>query len=70
MVPASRLKIASPEQDALSVAEQMEESEINQMPVASEGRVIGLVTRDNLLRFLRTRAELGIKGPSHPRRQR
>jgi Zn-dependent protease len=70
MVPASRLKIASPEQDALSVAEQMDASEINQMPVASEGRVIGLVTRDNLLRFLRTRAELGIKGSSHPRRQK
>jgi predicted transcriptional regulator len=48
----------------------MDASEINQMPVASEGRVVGLVTRDNLLRFLRTRAELGIKGSSHPRRQR
>ena len=66
MVPAKRLKVASPEQDGLSVAEQMDASEINQMPVASEGRVIGLVTRDNLLRFLRTRAELGIKGSSHP----
>lgn len=70
MVPTSRLKVASPGQDALSVAEQMDASEINQMPVASEGRVVGLVTRDNLLRFLRTRAELGIKGSSHPRRQR
>jgi Zn-dependent protease/predicted transcriptional regulator len=66
MVPASRLKVASPEQDALSVAEQMDENEINQIPVASEGRVIGLVTRDNLLRFLRTRAELGLKGTSRP----
>jgi predicted transcriptional regulator len=42
----------------------MERSEINQMPVASKGRLIGLVTRDNLMRFLRTRAELGIKGTS------
>lgn len=62
MVPASRLKVASPEQDGLSVAEEMDENEINQMPVASKGRLIGLVTRDNLMRFLRTRAELGIKG--------
>jgi Zn-dependent protease/CBS domain-containing protein len=66
MVPAERLKVVSPEQDGLSVVEQMEENELNQMPVASEGRVIGLVTRDNLLRFLRTRAELGIKGTPHP----
>jgi Zn-dependent protease/predicted transcriptional regulator len=64
MVPASRLKVASPEQDGLSVAEEMDKSEINQMPVASRGRLIGLVTRDNLMRFLRTRAELGIKGTS------
>jgi len=58
MVPVDQLKVASPEQDALSVVEQMDESGINQMPVVNEGRVIGLVTRDNLVRFLRTRAEL------------
>jgi Zn-dependent protease len=70
MVPADRLKVASPNQDALSIVEQMDENEINLIPVVSEGRVIGLVTRDNLLRFLRTRAELGIENISHPRRQR
>jgi Zn-dependent protease len=70
MVPADRLKVASPEQDALSIAEQMDENEINLIPVVSEGRVIGLITRDNLFRFLRTRAELGIESISHPRRQR
>jgi CBS domain-containing protein len=48
----------------------MDENEINLIPVVSEGRVIGLITRDNLLRFLRTRAELGIESISHPRRQR
>jgi Zn-dependent protease/CBS domain-containing protein len=66
MVPAEKLKTASPDQDALSVVEQMEENEINQMPVASEGKVIGLVTRDNLLRFLRTRTELKIGGIFRP----
>jgi Zn-dependent protease/CBS domain-containing protein len=66
MVPVERLKVASPDQDALSIAEQMEENEINQVPVVSEGRVFGLVTRDSLLRFLRTRTELRIKSNSHP----
>jgi CBS domain-containing protein len=60
MVPADQLKVASPDQDALSVMEQMDENDINQMPVVDEGRVIGLITRDNLIRFLRTRAELGM----------
>jgi len=60
MVPADQLKVASPDQDALSVMEQMDENDINQMPVVNEDRVIGLITRDNLIRFLRTRAELGM----------
>ena len=60
MTPVDKLKIAYPDQDALSILEQMDESNINQMPVVSEGRVIGLITRDNLIRLLRTRSELGI----------
>jgi len=60
MTPIEELKVASPEQDALSVLEQMYESDINQMPVVSEGRVIGLITRDDLIRLLRTRFRLGI----------
>ena len=67
MVPAERLKVASPDMDGLRVVERMDENEVNQMAVVSKGRVIGLVTRDNLLRFLRTRAELKIEGISHPR---
>ena len=65
-VPVDRLKAASPEQDALSVVEQMDENDLHQMPVISENRIIGLITRESLLRFLRTRAELGIKSISHP----
>jgi Zn-dependent protease len=60
MVPADQLKVARPEQDALSVVEQMNENDINQMPVVHEGRVIGLITRDNLIRALRTRTDLGV----------
>ena len=59
MTPVDKLKVAYPDQDALSILEQMDESSINQMPVVSEGSVIGLITRDNLIRFLRTRSELG-----------
>ena len=60
MTPLDKLKVAHPDQNALSILEQMDESNINQMPVVSEGRVIGLITRDNLIRLLRTRSELGI----------
>jgi Zn-dependent protease/CBS domain-containing protein len=59
MTPIDKVKVAHPNQDALSILEEMDENDINQMPVVSEGRVIGLITRDNLLRFLHTRSELG-----------
>ena len=59
MTPVDKVKVAHPDQDALSILEEMDENDINQMPVVSEGSVIGLITRDNLIRFLRTRSELG-----------
>ncbi len=60
MTPLEKLMIAHPEQGALSIMERMAESDINQMPVVSEGRVVGLVARDNLIRFFRTRSDLGV----------
>ncbi len=60
MTPTDKLRVAYPNQDTLSMMEQMDENDINQMPVVSEGRVVGLVARDNLIRFLRTRSELGV----------
>jgi Zn-dependent protease len=60
MIPASSLKVARPEDDALSVLNRMEESGIDQVPVVESGRVIGLVSRDSLFRFMRTRTELGV----------
>ncbi len=60
MTPVDKLKVAHPDQDALSVLERMDEENINQMPVVSDGRVIGLIIRDNLMRLIRTRSELKI----------
>lgn len=60
MTPVEKLSVAHSGQSALSVVEQMQEYGIDQMPVVSEGRVIGLVDRDNLMSFLRIRSELGI----------
>jgi len=59
MTPVDKLKVAHSNQSALSIMEQMSESNINQMPVVSEGRIVGLITRDGLIRFLRVRSELG-----------
>ena len=60
MTTVGKLKVAYPEQDVLSVMEQMDEDTINQIPVVSGNTVIGVVTRDNLINFFRTRSELKI----------
>jgi len=55
-----KLKAVHPSQDALSIVEQMDESGMNQMLVVSEGRVIGLVSRDEMRSIVRARSELGV----------
>ncbi len=60
MISLDKLKAAQPSESALSILERMNESNITQILVVSEGRVVGLVTRDGLASFLRTHAELGM----------
>jgi len=60
MTPSAQLKVVQPDEEVLGVIEQMEEYAISQMPVVSEGRVIGLIARDDVLRLLYTRSRLGI----------
>jgi len=61
MTPLDKLKAVQPGESALSILEWMNESSTTQVLVVSEGRVIGLITRDNLMSFLRVHSELGIK---------
>jgi len=58
MTPVEKLEVAYPDQDVLGILERMTEGNIDHIFVASEGRVMGLITRDNLLSFLRIRSEL------------
>ena len=60
MTPASKLKTVHSQQSAASILEQMDESGISQMPVLEKDKVIGIVTRDSLIRLVKTRAELGM----------
>jgi predicted transcriptional regulator len=34
--------------------------DINQLPVIENNTIVGMIARDNLLSFIRTRAELGM----------
>ncbi len=58
MTPASKLKTARPDQPAVDLLEQMDDYDIEQIPVVQKDRLIGMVTRERLLRFLKARAVL------------
>lgn len=64
MTPPGRLRVAHADQDVLSVLQEMEGESANHIPVMEEGRPIGVINREELLRFLRTRAAFGARSTS------
>ena len=60
MIPRHELKTVAPGDDLGLVFERMAAEDINQFPVMENGNLLGLVARNNVLAFLRTRAELGL----------
>lgn len=61
MMPRDQIHWTAPDESLLSILERMQERDINQMPVVQEDRVVGLVTRDSILRVIQTRLELGVE---------
>jgi Zn-dependent protease/predicted transcriptional regulator len=59
MLPIDRIHAASPEEPVLGVLERMQNEDVNQMPVISEGRILGMIARDTILRLLQTRLQVG-----------
>jgi Zn-dependent protease len=49
-----------PEDDLWSVLQQMDEHDVNQVPVMDNGTFLGMITRERLLHDIRLRAELGV----------
>jgi Zn-dependent protease/predicted transcriptional regulator len=59
MLPKDKLHWAAPEEPALSLLDRMRTIGMQQMPVIAGGSVVGIVTRDSILRVLQTRHEVG-----------
>jgi Zn-dependent protease/CBS domain-containing protein len=59
MLPKNKLHWAAPEEPALSLLDRMRTIGMQQMPVITGGNVVGIVTRDSILRVLQSRHELG-----------
>ena len=64
MVPRDKIIWASPEEPLPRLLERLLAADVNQMPVVSHGEdgsahIVGIVTRDAILRVIQTRSELG-----------
>lgn len=60
MIPLAELKTVQPNEELVTVFERMVSEDINQYPVLETGsrRLLGIVARDNVLAFLRTKTAL------------
>jgi Zn-dependent protease/CBS domain-containing protein len=59
MLPLENLKRLSPETDLWPALEQMDRAGVNQLPVVEDRRIVGLLSRDDVISFLRTLQEVG-----------
>jgi len=59
MLPLEKIHAAAPDEPALKILQRMQSQDINQMPVVSENHIVGMISRDSILRLLQTRLQLG-----------
>ncbi len=64
MIPREKILWTSPDEPLLRLLERLLSADVNQMPVVSGSgdgapQIVGMVTRDSILRVMQTRSELG-----------
>lgn len=59
MVPLDQVLSISPDEDAWTLLRLMDENDVNQVPIMENDQLVGMITRDRLLHYIRTRIELG-----------
>ena len=58
MLPLERLRWVRPDQDIMKILEHMDREGISQVPVVDQGRLIGMVGRQEILHLLQSRLEI------------
>jgi Zn-dependent protease len=59
MVPLERLVQVRPEMKVLEALQAMDDANVAQVPVIEAGRMVGLLTREQILRYVRVLGEIG-----------
>lgn len=58
MTPANELAVATPRQDAADALGQLAGRDVNQLPVVENGRLVGILRRRDIMRWLQLHSEL------------
>jgi Zn-dependent protease/CBS domain-containing protein len=61
MIPAERLHAVTPQQNLKDVFALMTGQDVNQVPVVQDGKLVGVLSREALLRSMQTRRSLGLE---------
>lgn len=69
MIPREKILWARPDEPLLGLLERLVSADVNQMPVVSDtendgAHIIGMITRDSILRVMQARSEVGSLTPS------
>jgi CBS domain-containing protein len=59
MIPMERTKRVQPDAELWTALEEMGRDGVNQLPVMADGHIQGMLSREDVLTFLRTLKELG-----------
>jgi Zn-dependent protease/predicted transcriptional regulator len=69
MIPRERILWATPDEPLLGLLERLLTADVNQMPIVAgadgAAQIVGMVTRDSILRVMRTRSEVGALPLAH-----
>lgn len=58
MVPAEKMHRTTPDSDLWEALTAMDQDGVNQLPVMADGQILGVLSRENVISFLRTLREL------------
>jgi predicted transcriptional regulator len=59
MLPLEQLKRTAPDTQLWTALQQMDRDGVNQLPVTRDNHVLGMLSREGVITFLRTLQELG-----------
>jgi hypothetical protein len=70
MLPLEQLKCVDPNTELASALEMMDRNGFNQMPVVLDRHIVGMLSREDVITFLRTLLEFGASPAQQPKPSR